>query len=156
MFAEDQKTQRFVEEYSSQIRAQKREKTMRMFQEGSIWLLISSDTIARGVDIPDIDVVVNYDLPFYTESYIHRAGRTARASECSERLWCVVKEGEVVSLVKPEQEGFFSAITQKIQGSRPMKLEEEEDGVGLQERYIEALGEMKTIMTKKKTKKERA
>ena len=86
VFAEDQKTQRFVEEYSSQIRAQKREKTMRMFQEGSIWLLISSDTIARGVDIPDIDVVVNYDLPFYTESYIHRAGRTARASECSERL----------------------------------------------------------------------
>ena len=60
-----------------------------------------------------------------------------------------------MSLVKPEHEGFFSAITQKIQGSRPMKLEEEEDGVGLQERYIEALGEMKTIMTKKKTKKGR-
>lgn len=66
-----------------------------------------------------------------------------------------MKEGEVVSLVKPEQEGFFEAITQKIQGSRPVKLEEEEDGVGLQERYIEALGEMKTILTKKKTKRER-
>ena len=60
-----------------------------------------------------------------------------------------------MSLVKPEQEGFFSAITQKIQGSRPVKLEEEEDGVGLQERYIEALGEMKTILTKMKTKRER-
>lgn len=61
-----------------------------------------------------------------------------------------MKEGEVVSLVKPEQEEFFTAMTQKIQGSRPRKLEEEEDRVGLQERYIEALGEMKTIMKKKK------
>ena len=56
----------------------------------------------------------------------------------------------MVSLVKPEQEGFFSAITQKIQGSRPVKLEEEVDRVGLQERYIEALGKMKTILTRNK------
>ena len=78
-YGEKQKTSLFGE-YSSRIPASKREQTMRSFQEGSIRLLISSDTIARGVDIPSIDVVINYDLPFYTESYIHRSGRTARAS----------------------------------------------------------------------------
>mgnify|MGYP003262696210 CR=1 FL=1 len=78
-YADKQKTSLFGE-YSSRILASKREHTMRLFQEGSIRLLISSDTIARGLDIPNIDVVINYDLPFYTESYIHRSGRTARAS----------------------------------------------------------------------------
>ena len=54
---------------------------MSAFQKGEVRLLISSDNIARGVDIPDVGVVVNYDLPSYTETYIHRSGRTARASE---------------------------------------------------------------------------
>ena len=54
---------------------------MKGFQQGTIRLLISSDTIARGVDIPFIDVVINYDIPSYTETYIHRSGRTARASK---------------------------------------------------------------------------
>lgn len=67
-------------EYSSQITSSQREEVMRQFQKGEIRLLISSDTIARGIDIPNIDVVINYDIPSYTETYIHRSGRTARAS----------------------------------------------------------------------------
>ena len=65
-----------IAEYSSS-----RETVMSAFQKGEVRLLISSDNIARGVDIPDVGVVVNYDLPSYTETYIHRSGRTARASE---------------------------------------------------------------------------
>ena len=69
-----------VAEYSSQIPAAKREAVMGAFQKGELRALISSDNIARGVDIPDVGVVVNYDIPPYTETYIHRSGRTARAS----------------------------------------------------------------------------
>ena len=70
-----------IAEYSSSLPAAKRETVMSAFQKGEVRLLISSDNIARGVDIPDVGVVVNYDLPSYTETYIHRSGRTARASE---------------------------------------------------------------------------
>lgn len=70
-----------IAEYSSQISSKQREEVMAQFQQGTIRLLISSDTIARGIDIPCIDVVINYDIPSYTETYIHRSGRTARASE---------------------------------------------------------------------------
>ena len=70
-----------IAESSSSLPAAKRETVMSAFQKGEVRLLISSDNIARGVDIPDVGVVVNYDLPSYTETYIHRSGRTARASE---------------------------------------------------------------------------
>ena len=136
-YADKQKTSLFGE-YSSRIPASKREQTMRSFQEGSIRLLISSDTIARGVDIPSIDVVINYDLPFYTESYIHRSGRTARA----------MREGEVYSLVKPEQERYFHAITRKIQGSHPTKLEEDIGGDDFEARYIASVSELQKMMKK--------
>lgn len=49
------------------------------FRTGSTQLLIATDVSARGIDIPDIDIVVNYDLPDYTENYVHRVGRTGRA-----------------------------------------------------------------------------
>lgn len=71
-----------VAEYSSQLPAAKRAAVMQAFQKGELRALISSDNIARGVDIPDVGVVVNYDIPHYTETYIHRSGRTARASGC--------------------------------------------------------------------------
>ena len=66
-------------EYSSQLTSKQRSETMMAFQTGSKRILISSDTIARGIDIPGITAVINYDVPKYTETYIHRSGRTARA-----------------------------------------------------------------------------
>ena len=70
-----------IAEDSSSLPAAKRETVMNAFQKGKVRLLISSDNIARGVDIPDVGVVVNCDLPSYPEMYIPRSGRTARASE---------------------------------------------------------------------------
>lgn len=52
--------------------------TMQQFKSGSVNLLIATDVSARGIDIPDVDYVVNYDLPEYTENYVHRVGRTGR------------------------------------------------------------------------------
>lgn len=49
------------------------------FRTGDTQLLIATDVSARGIDIPNIDIVVNYDLPDYTENYVHRVGRTGRA-----------------------------------------------------------------------------
>ena len=59
---------------------------MKGFQQGDIRLLVSSDSIARGIDIPCIDLVMNDDIPTYTETYIHRSGRTARASKIDNEL----------------------------------------------------------------------
>jgi ATP-dependent RNA helicase RhlE len=51
---------------------------LNMFKNGTVKLLIATDVSARGIDIPDVDFVVNYDLPEHPESYVHRVGRTGR------------------------------------------------------------------------------
>lgn len=56
-----------------------REKVLRRFREGAIEILVATDVAARGLDIEDIDLVFNYDLPYDCEDYVHRIGRTGRA-----------------------------------------------------------------------------
>ena len=56
-----------------------RERVIKRFKEGSIELLIATDVAARGLDIDDVDIVFNYDLPYDPEDYVHRIGRTGRA-----------------------------------------------------------------------------
>jgi ATP-dependent RNA helicase RhlE len=54
---------------------------MEAFKTGKVKLLIATDVSARGIDIPNVDFVVNYDLPDYTENYVHRVGRTGRGDQ---------------------------------------------------------------------------
>ncbi|MGR3291255.1 MAG: helicase-related protein, partial [Paracoccaceae bacterium] len=56
-----------------------RERAIRAFREGTIDVLVATDVAARGIDIPGITHVYNYDLPNVPENYVHRIGRTARA-----------------------------------------------------------------------------
>ena len=56
-----------------------RERVIRKFKDGSIELLVATDVAARGLDIDDVDLVFNYDLPYDPEDYVHRIGRTGRA-----------------------------------------------------------------------------
>ena len=56
-----------------------REKTLQAFREGKMRVLVATDVAARGLDIDDVDVVFNYDVPDETEYYVHRIGRTGRA-----------------------------------------------------------------------------
>ncbi len=58
---------------------QARERTIERFRNGKLDILIATDVAARGIDVPRISHVVNFDIPFDTESYIHRIGRTGRA-----------------------------------------------------------------------------
>ncbi|KDO51204.1 hypothetical protein CISIN_1g0096412mg, partial [Citrus sinensis] len=56
-------------------------KTLKAFREGKIQVLVSSDAMTRGMDVEGVNNVVNYDKPAYIKTYIHRAGRTARAGQ---------------------------------------------------------------------------
>ncbi|KAH0742333.1 hypothetical protein KY290_035376 [Solanum tuberosum] len=58
-----------------------RTKALSLFKDGSCPLLIATDVAARGLDIPDVEVVINYSFPLTTEDYVHRIGRTGRAGK---------------------------------------------------------------------------
>uniref|UniRef100_A0A0D9YZM3 RNA helicase n=2 Tax=Oryza glumipatula TaxID=40148 RepID=A0A0D9YZM3_9ORYZ len=68
-------------EYSRLQRESTRRKTLDAFKEGKIDVLIGTDRMARGIHIDGLRYVINYDMPPYVKTYIHRAGRTARAGE---------------------------------------------------------------------------
>lgn len=71
-----------------------RRRALREFTEGKLRVLVATEVAARGLDIPDLQYVVNYDLPFLAEDYVHRIGRTGRAG----------KSGMAISFVSREEE----------------------------------------------------
>lgn len=75
------------------MRQMQRDRVMARFREGTINILVASDVAARGLDIDNVDVVFNYDLPTDEEYYVHRIGRTGRAS----------KDGLSISLITPKE-----------------------------------------------------
>ncbi|MEI6854105.1 MAG: DEAD/DEAH box helicase, partial [Bacteroidota bacterium] len=72
---------------------QERNLAMKQFREGEVKVLVATDISARGIDIPDVDYVVNYDLPENEENYVHRVGRTGRGT----------KKGQAFSFCSPEE-----------------------------------------------------
>ncbi|KAI9315750.1 P-loop containing nucleoside triphosphate hydrolase protein, partial [Dichotomocladium elegans] len=68
-----------VSDYSSDLPIARRKALLEKFQHGEINVLICSDLIGRGIDLDNVDVVINYDIPWFMDKYIHRVGRTARA-----------------------------------------------------------------------------
>lgn len=79
---------------------EERTKTLTAFKEGTIDYLVATDVAARGLDIPDMPMVVNFDIPFAAEDYVHRIGRTGRAGA----------KGLAVSLMTTEDENNVEAI----------------------------------------------
>jgi ATP-dependent RNA helicase DDX51/DBP6 len=86
-----------VAEMSRLMRSEERELIMRDAAAGAIKVLVSSDHMARGIDLPSIKLVVNYDPPKHAKMYVHRVGRTARAN----------RDGYSVTLLKAGQVGAF-------------------------------------------------
>ncbi len=80
-----------------------RELTMQDFRSGKTKVLIATDVSARGIDIPDVEFVVNYDLPESPEYYVHRVGRTGRGSHKGQAIsFCSKEEREMLSVIEEQ------------------------------------------------------
>ncbi|KAL7181293.1 hypothetical protein ACSBR1_040216 [Camellia fascicularis] len=83
-----------IKEYSGLQRQFVRSKTLKAFRAGEIQVLVSSDAMTRGMDVEGVRNVINYDVPAYIKTYIHRAGRTARAGQAG-RCFTLLRKDEV-------------------------------------------------------------
>lgn len=77
-----------------------RDEALTFFRKGRVRVLVATDIAARGIDVPHIEHVINYDLPFVPDDYLHRIGRTARAG----------RTGRALCLVSPEEQELWRAI----------------------------------------------
>jgi ATP-dependent RNA helicase RhlE len=77
-----------------------RDRAMKSFREGRHTILVATDLAARGLDVPEVSHVINYDVPEHSEDYVHRIGRTGRA----------MTEGDAVTLVSFEEERLIPSI----------------------------------------------
>lgn len=91
----------------SDLEQKQREEVMRNFRNRKVQVLVATDIVARGIDIEDIDLVVNYDVPSDPEDYVHRVGRTARAQS----------DGVAVTFVSPDQRNKMLSI-ERFLGSK--------------------------------------
>src|SRR5690606_29029965 len=82
------------------IDQKQRERTIERLKGGELDILVATDVAARGLDVERISHVLNYDIPYDTESYVHRIGRTGRAG----------RSGEAILFVTPREKGMLRAI----------------------------------------------
>lgn len=86
----------------SDLDQSEREHVMHEFRHERVDILVATDIVARGIDIDDISLVINYDVPYDVEDYVHRIGRTARAGD----------SGMSITFVAPDEQYRFSKIEQ--------------------------------------------
>ncbi|MDU3077505.1 MAG: DEAD/DEAH box helicase, partial [Mixta calida] len=95
-----------------------REQTLERLKDGRLDILIATDVAARGLDVERISLVVNYDIPMDSESYVHRIGRTGRAG----------KSGQSITFVSPNEMGYLQIIEnltkKRMKGLKPASAEE--------------------------------
>ena len=89
----------------SDLEQAQREEVMLAFKNNRVNILVATDIVARGIDIEDIGLVINYDVPHDPEDYIHRIGRTARADAT----------GSAITFVNEEEQGKFHQIEKFIE-----------------------------------------
>lgn len=98
-----------VGEMHSDLEQSQREQVLLDFKAGKLKILVATDIMARGIDIDDIGLVVNYDVPHENEDYVHRVGRTARADN----------DGIAITLVSEREIGKFKLIEKFIEKEVP-------------------------------------
>ena len=97
----------------------KRNKTMEAYKKGKFPILVCTDVAARGIDVFDVEAVINYDLPMENEYYTHRIGRTGRAK----------RHGVAFTLMSFQESVRMDEILRYLQGDKPEKLEFDDMGV---------------------------
>lgn len=105
---------------SSNLEQDKREEVLRGFRSKQVRILVATDVMSRGIDIKEINMVINYDCPNDAEDYVHRVGRTARANT----------KGEAYTLVNPKDMPKLRRIEKLIDTELPKEPIPESIGVG--------------------------
>ncbi|KAG7016838.1 DEAD-box ATP-dependent RNA helicase 10 [Cucurbita argyrosperma subsp. argyrosperma] len=113
---------------SGQMTQAKRLGALNKFKAGECNVLICTDVASRGLDIPSVDMVINYDIPSNSKDYIHRVGRTARAG----------RSGVAISLVNQYELEWYMQIEKLIGKKLPQFSAQEEEVLMLLERVAEA------------------
>ncbi len=89
-----------------------RNRVVRSFREGGLRIIVATDLLARGLDVPQVAHVFNYDLPFQAEDFLHRIGRTARAG----------RAGHALTFVSPSDFRMYEKIQPYLQGAKEIKV----------------------------------
>lgn len=93
-----------IEEIHSDLEQNQREQVLQDFRNKKLKILVATDILSRGIDIEDIDLVINYDVPNDGEDYVHRIGRTARASS----------EGTAYTFISEQEQQKFARIEELL------------------------------------------
>lgn len=107
-----------IAEMHSDLDQTQRDNVMLDFKAGKIQVIIATDILSRGIDVDDIEMVVNYDVPREAEDYVHRVGRTARAN----------REGRAITFVSAEEIGKFKRIEHLLEAEIPKEKVPDEFG----------------------------
>ena len=96
-----------------------RDRAIKAFRDGEVKILVATDVAARGIDIPGVSYVINYELPDTPDNYVHRIGRTARAG----------REGEAIALVSAEEVDLLKDVEKVMKISIPVAFGERPEPV---------------------------
>ncbi|KAI8353964.1 P-loop containing nucleoside triphosphate hydrolase protein [Mortierella sp. GBAus27b] len=110
--------------HSERTKAQ-RDKIVESFRQGKVWVLISTELMARGVDFKGVNLVINYDFPQTVQSYIHRIGRTGRAGRTGEAITYFTNEDQTYlkSIVNVMRESGCEVADWMLEMKKPSKNE---------------------------------
>lgn len=103
---------------SSNLEQDQREDVLRRFSARQIKILVATDVMSRGIDVKEINLVINYDVPHDAEDYVHRVGRTARVNA----------KGEAITLVTPKEIQKIKQIEKLIETSIPKLIPPDDIG----------------------------
>lgn len=106
---------------------EERLKTMKAFKSGAFRYLIATDVASRGIDVENISLVINYDIPLKKETYVHRIGRTGRAG----------LSGRAISFVTNREERYIQAITEYIGFDIPILNKPNKEAVAFYQKEFE-------------------
>lgn len=134
-----------IGEMHSDLDQKEREEVMLRFKAGRINVVVATDIISRGIDIDNIETVINYDVPHEAEDYVHRIGRTARAD----------RDGSAYTFISEKERGRFRII-EKLLGKEvekspvPARLGPVPDYSGIEKEKRKKRGKVHTFRPKKK------